>query len=74
MSHTKSKSGPPRFQVGNKVRVKYGVIDPDFSDIHLGAIERRLPPLPGEPPRETSPLLEHRALASLPRAMAPNKT
>jgi len=36
MSHTKSKSGPPRFQVGNKVRVKYGVIDPDFPDIPLG--------------------------------------
>ena len=30
MSHTKNKSGSPRFQVGNKVRVKYGVIDPDF--------------------------------------------
>ena len=36
MSHTKNKSGPPRFQVGNQVRVKYGVIDPDFSDIPLG--------------------------------------
>ena len=36
MSHTKNKSGPPRFQVGNKVRVKYGVIDPDFPDIPLG--------------------------------------
>ena len=30
MSHTKNKSGSPRFQVGNKVRVKYGVIDPRF--------------------------------------------
>jgi len=36
MSHTKNKSGPPRFQVGNKVRVEYGVIDPDFPDIPLG--------------------------------------
>ncbi len=37
MSHTKSKSGSPRFQVGNKVRVKYGVIDPDFQlHIHGG--------------------------------------
>ena len=36
MSHTKNNSGPPRFQVGNKVRVKYGVIDPDFPDIPLG--------------------------------------
>src|SRR5271166_3932484 len=36
MSHTKNKSGSPRFQVGNKVRVKYGVIDPDFPDIPLG--------------------------------------
>ena len=36
MSHTKNKSGSPRFQVGDKVRVKYGVIDPDFPDIPLG--------------------------------------
>ena len=36
MSHTKNKSGPPRFQVGNKVRVEYGVIDPAFPDIPLG--------------------------------------
>ena len=36
MSHTKNKSGSPRFQVGNKVRVKYGVIVPDFPDIPLG--------------------------------------
>ena len=36
MSHTKNKSGSPRFRVGDKVRVKYGVIDPDFSDIPLG--------------------------------------
>ena len=36
MSHTKNKSGFPRFQVGNNVRVKYGVIVPDFPDIPLG--------------------------------------
>ena len=36
MSHTKNKSGSPRFQVGDKVRVKYGVIVPDFPDIPLG--------------------------------------
>jgi hypothetical protein len=36
MSHTKNKSGSPLFQVGDKVRVKYGVIDPDFEDIPLG--------------------------------------
>jgi hypothetical protein len=36
MSHTKNKPGSPRFRVGDKVRVKYGVIDPDFSDIPLG--------------------------------------
>ncbi len=36
MSHTKNKSDSPQFQVGNKVRVKYGVIDPDFPDIPLG--------------------------------------
>ncbi len=36
MTHSKNKSGFPRFRVGDKVRVKYGVIDPDFSDIPLG--------------------------------------
>ena len=36
MSHTKNKSGSPRFKVGDKVRVKHGVIDPDFPDIPLG--------------------------------------
>jgi hypothetical protein len=36
MSHTKNKPGSPRFRVGEKVRVKLGVIDPDFSDIPLG--------------------------------------
>ena len=36
MSHTKNKLGSPRFQVGDKVRVNYGVIDPDFPDIPLG--------------------------------------
>ena len=36
MSHTKSKSGSPRFKVGDKVRVKSGVSDPDFPDMPLG--------------------------------------
>jgi hypothetical protein len=36
MSRTKNKSGSPRFRVGDKIRVKYGVIDPDFPDIPLG--------------------------------------
>ena len=36
MADTKNKSGSPRFQVGDKVRVKPGVIDPDFPDIPLG--------------------------------------
>ena len=36
MSHTKKGSVNPRFQVGDKVRVKSGVIDPDFPDIPLG--------------------------------------
>ena len=27
---------PPKFKVGDRVRVKYGVLDPDFSDIPLG--------------------------------------
>jgi len=36
MAHISNKSGSARFQVGNKVRVKYGVIVPDFPDIPLG--------------------------------------
>src|SRR5271165_4134611 len=36
MSHTKKKPGSPHFRVGDTVRVKSGVIDPDFSDIPLG--------------------------------------
>jgi Calcium binding len=36
MSHTKNKSGSPRFKVGDKVRVKPGISDPDFPDMPLG--------------------------------------
>ncbi len=36
MNPSDKKSGSPRFQVGDKVRVKYGVIDPDFPDMPLG--------------------------------------
>ncbi len=36
MDRTENKSGSPRFQVGNKVRVKSGVSDPDFPDMPLG--------------------------------------
>jgi Calcium binding len=36
MRHTTKKSGSPRFRVGNKVRVKHNVIDPDFPDMPLG--------------------------------------
>ena len=36
MAHTKKGSVNPRFKVGIKVRVKYGVIDPLFSDMPLG--------------------------------------
>jgi Calcium binding len=36
MAHTKSESVDPRFQVGDKVRVKPGVSDPDFPDMPLG--------------------------------------
>src|SRR3954464_15356143 len=36
MAHDKRKSAPPRFQPGDRVRVKYGVADPDFPDIPLG--------------------------------------
>ena len=38
MSHTKNKSGSPRFQVGNKVRVKYGVIVPRLSRHPFGRL------------------------------------
>ncbi len=36
MAHDETESVPPRFQVGDKVRVKYGVSDPDFPDMPLG--------------------------------------
>jgi hypothetical protein len=36
MSHNKSGSVPARFEPGDKVRVKRGVRDPNFSDIPLG--------------------------------------
>ena len=36
MSNTKNRSDTPRFQMGDKVRVKYGVIDADYPDIPLG--------------------------------------
>jgi hypothetical protein len=36
MSQPKNRSDSSRFHVGDKVRVKYGVIDPDFPDIPLG--------------------------------------
>jgi hypothetical protein len=36
MSDAKNKSDTARFQVDDKVRVKYGVIDLDFPDIPLG--------------------------------------
>src|SRR4051794_12364966 len=36
MARTKGESVPPRFKVGDKVRVRHGVPDPDFPDIPLG--------------------------------------
>src|SRR5579883_856579 len=36
MARKKVESVPSRFQPGDKVRVKYGVRDPDFPDIPLG--------------------------------------
>ena len=36
MSHTKNKSGSPRFQVGDKVRVRQGLHDPILTETHLG--------------------------------------
>ncbi len=36
MSHTKNKSDTPRFQVGNKVRVRQGLHDPILTETHLG--------------------------------------
>ena len=36
MARTKSGRVPPRFEPGDKVRVRYGVRDPDFPDIPLG--------------------------------------
>ena len=36
MTQKKRGSVHPRFPVGDKIRVKYGVIDPEFPDIPLG--------------------------------------
>src|SRR3954447_20835140 len=36
MTHSKKGSASPRFQVGDKVRVKPGAKDPDFPDMPLG--------------------------------------
>jgi hypothetical protein len=36
MARIKSNSVSPRFKPGDRVRVKYGVRDPDFADIPLG--------------------------------------
>jgi hypothetical protein len=36
MTHSKKRSASPGFKVGDKVRVKSGVRDPDFSDMPLG--------------------------------------
>src|SRR4051794_26125227 len=36
MAHDESGPASPRFQPGDRIRVKYGVADPDFPDIPLG--------------------------------------
>ena len=36
MASTQDGSSPPRFEPGGKVRVRHGVLDPDFPDIPLG--------------------------------------
>jgi hypothetical protein len=36
MTHSKKRPASPRFKVGDKVRVKSGVRDPDFPDMPLG--------------------------------------
>src|SRR5881275_1960154 len=36
MANTQDGSSPPRFEPGDKVRVRHGVLDPDFPDIPLG--------------------------------------
>ena len=36
MAKPRKPTAPPRFEPGAKVRVKRGVIDPDFADIPLG--------------------------------------
>ena len=50
MSHTKNRSDTPRFQVGDKVRVKSGVIDPDFPDIPLGGWSGTITEVDAKPP------------------------
>jgi hypothetical protein len=36
MARAKKPAASPRFEVGDRVRVKHGVRDPDFPDIPLG--------------------------------------
>jgi hypothetical protein len=42
MTHSKKRSASPRFKVGDKVRVKPGVKDPDFPDMPLGGWSGRI--------------------------------
>ncbi|MGC8640614.1 MAG: hypothetical protein ACP5XB_12135 [Isosphaeraceae bacterium] len=48
MSSTKNEPGSPRFKVGDKVRVRAGVIDPDFEDIPLGGWTGTITKVDGE--------------------------
>src|SRR5208337_2446588 len=50
MADSKKGSVIPRFEVGNKVRVKYGVIDPDFPDIPLGGWSGTITEVDAKPP------------------------
>lgn len=50
MSHTKSQTDTPGFKIGDKVRVKTGVSDPDFPDIPLGGWSGTTKVISAKPP------------------------
>ena len=53
MSRSRNEPDAPRFKVGDKVRVKYGVIDPDYPDIPLGGWTGDITEVEQAPGRDT---------------------
>ena len=53
MSRSRNEPDAPRFRVGDKVRVKYGVIDPDYPDIPMGGWTGDITEVEQAPGRDT---------------------